>query len=199
MSEKLLGEAARRGIGVTIFRPGFISGRSDNGIWPLENDHLLRVIKGCVQMGYAPESNLTPNMAPVDFLSSAIVRIALSEDMTGRVFNLANPHVVPWETIITWLQGCGYPVRVVPNDVWRVQHLRHVDEANALFPVLSFYLGGENTDRHAQLLSKLAKVRNDATARMLAHLRMSFPVIDRVLWERYVRFFQSSGFLPSQT
>lgn len=78
VSEKLLAEAAQRGIGVTIFRPGFISGRSDNGTWPLENDHLLRVIKGCVQMGYASESNLTPNMAPVDFVSEAIIRIALS-------------------------------------------------------------------------------------------------------------------------
>ncbi len=196
VSEKLLSEAAQRGIGVTLFRPGFISGRSDNGVWPSENDHLLRVIKGCVQMGYASDSSLMPNMAPVNFVSEAIVRIALSEDTPGQVFNLANPHLVPWVTLVTWLQGCGYPVNLVPKDVWREQHLRNVDKENALFPVLPLYLGGDITERFVLLLSKLATVRNDGTAGMLARLNMSFPVIDQALWQRYVRFFQESGFLP---
>jgi thioester reductase-like protein len=196
VSEKLLAEAVRRGIGVTIFRPAFISGRSDNGIWPLENDHLLRVIKGCVQMGHATESDLIPNMSPVDFVSAAIVRIALSPHCPGRVFNLSNPHHVSWETLLAWLQGFGYRVRVVSNDVWREQHLQYLEPENALFPVLPLYLGGEITDRHVGLLSKLARVRNDGTAQMLARLDTSFPVIDQVLWRRYVRYFQESGFLP---
>src|SRR5215471_463681 len=118
VSEKLLAEAAQRGIGVTIFRPGFISGRSDSGTWPVENDHLLRVIKGCLQMGCAPDNDLTLDMAPVDFISAAIVRMALSEPSAGHVFNLSNPCAVPWSTLLSWLQRCGYAVRVVPNAVW---------------------------------------------------------------------------------
>ena len=196
VSEKLLQEAARRGIGVTAYRPGFISGRSDNGVWPLENDHLLRVIKGCVQMGYTTESNLTPNMAPVDFVSSAIIRIALCPHTSGRVFNLSNPHLVSWETLLGWLDAFGYPVRVVSNEVWREEHLQYLEKDNALFPVLPLYLGGETTERHIRLVSKLAKVRTDGTERMLAQLQTSFPVIDKSLWRRYVRFFQESGFLP---
>jgi thioester reductase-like protein len=199
VSEKLLAEAAQRGIGVTIFRPGFISGRTDNGVWPIENDHLLRVIKGCVQMGCASESNLTPNMAPVDFVSTAIVRIALSPHSSGRVFNLSNPHLVAWEMLLRWLQDCGYTVRMVSNEVWREQHLQNLDKENALFPVLPLYLGGEITERHVGLLTKLAKVRNDGTAQMLGRLKMSFPLIDQNLWQRYLRFFQDSGFLPTRT
>jgi len=147
-------------------------------------------------MGYAPESDLTPNMAPVDFVSAAIVRIVLSAHGAGQVFNLSNPHLVSWETLLTWLQGFGYDVKVVSNDVWREQHLQYLDRENALFPVLPLYLGGEITDRHLGLLSKLAKVRNHGTEQMLARLQTSFPVIDQVLWRRYVRFFQESGFLP---
>jgi thioester reductase-like protein len=191
-----LAEAARRGIGVTIFRPGFISGRSDNGAWPLENDHLLRMIKGCVQMGCTSESNLKLNMAPVDFLSAAIVRIALNSEAVGEVFNLSNPHLVSWETLLSWLQEFGYRLRVVSNEVWREEHLQYLDQENALFPVLSLYLGGEITDRYEVLLTKLAKVRNDGAQQMLARLETSFPVIDQALWRRYVRYFQESGFLP---
>ena len=147
-------------------------------------------------MGYASESSLMPNMAPVDFVSAAIVRIALNPDMVGQVFNLANPHRVTWQTLVTWLQAYGYPVKLVPRDVWREQHLRNVDRENALFPVLPLYLGGDITDSFVLLLSKLAKVRNNGTEQMLASLGMPFPVIDQSLWQRYVRFFQTSGFLP---
>jgi thioester reductase-like protein len=194
VSEKLLAEAARRGIGVTVFRPGFISGRSDSGAWPAENDHLLRLIKGCLQMGYASESELMPNMAPVDFVSEAIVRIALSPATTGQVFNISNPHLVSWEMLVAWLQGAGYPLKVVSNDIWREKHLSRVSKDNALFPLLPLYLGGDTTERYVGLLSKLAKVRNDGTAQMLRRLQMSFPTIDQALWERYVRFFQQCGF-----
>ena len=179
VSEKLLSEAAQRGIGVTIFRPGFISGRSDTGAWPLENDHLLRAVKGCVQLGYAPESDVTPNMAPVEFVSAAIVRIALSRTATGQVFNLSNPHRVSWETLLGWLQSFGYRLSVVPDAVWRDRHLAGVTRDNALFPVLPLYLGGDITDSHVKLLSKLAKVRTERSAAVLAGLQMAFPATDR--------------------
>jgi len=197
VSEKLLAEAAQRGIGVTIFRPGFISGRSDSGTWPVENDHLLRVIKGCLQMGYAPDSDLVLDMAPVDFVSAAIVRIALSEARLGHVFNLSNPHAISWSTLLSWLQRCGYTVHVVPNAVWREQYLSRIDIENALFPVLPLYAGGDTTDRHVGLLTKLSKIHRDHTVQMLARLQMPFPAIDQSLWQRYVGFFQHCGFLPT--
>jgi thioester reductase-like protein len=196
VSERLLAQAAQRGLGVTIFRPGFISGRSDSGTWPVDNDHLLRVIKGCLQMGYAPDSDLTLDMAPVDFVSAAIVRIALSASSPGQVFNLSNPRAVSWSTLLGWLQRYGYAVRLVPEAVWRAQHLSHIDMANALFPVLPLYIGGDTTDRHAGLLTKLSHVHRDRTAQMLARLQIACPAIDEALWQRYVGFFQRCGFLP---
>ena len=196
VSEKLLAEAAQRGIGVTIFRPGFISGHSHSGTWAVENDHLLRVIKGCVQMGYAPDSDLTLDIAPVDFVSAAIVRIALSGPTAGHVFNLSNPHpsLVDPGGLVAALRLRG---RVAPDAVWREQHLSRIDLANALFPILPLYVGGDTTDRHVVLLSKLSQVRRDHTTQLLAQLQMYFPVVDQALWQRYVRFFQHCGFLPT--
>lgn len=199
VAEKLLAEAAHRGVGVTVFRPGFISGRSDSGAWPPDNDHLLRVIKGCLQLGCAPESELTPNMAPVDFVSAAIVRIAFGTTDAGGVFNLCNPHEASWGTLVGWLQASGYDLRVVPNALWRERHLARVTKDNALFPILPLYLGGETTERHVALLAKLAKVRSDRTAEALALLRMQFPPIEQPLWQRYVHHLQQRGFLDTPT
>lgn len=195
VSEKLLAEAARRGFEVTVFRPGFISGRSDSGIWPVEHDHLLRIIKGCVQMGAAALSDMTPNMAPVNFVSRAVVQIALSPGTAGRVFNLSNPHMVSWTTLLGWLGEFGYPVEMLQQAEWKERFLKHLDRDNALYPFLPLYLGGDTTDRHALLVSKLGKVRNDAAASILSENGIDFPVIDRALWKRYVQFFRNSGFL----
>lgn len=197
VSEQLVTQAAQRGIGVTIFRPGFISGRRDTGAWPVENDHLLRLLKGCVQMGVAPASALVLDMAPVDCISAAIVRLGLRPSRSGQVYNLANPPALPWTTLVGWLQESGYAVRLVPETVWRAQHLQHLEPENALFPILPLYLGGETTERHIGLLSKLARVRRDATAQRLAEVPLALPVVDQALWRRYVAFLQASGFLPA--
>ena len=82
------------------------------------------------------------------------------------------------------------------NELWREQHLQYLDQENALFPVLPLYLGGEITERHEALLSKLGNVRNEGTRQILSEMQTAFPVIDRSLWQRYVRYFQESGFLP---
>lgn len=193
VSEKLLAEASGRGIGVTIFRPGLISGRSDSGIWPSDSDHLLRVLRGCLQMGYAPESEIRLDLTPVDFVSEAIVRIALSHDTIPEVFNLSNPYPVPWSRLTTWLQRSGYLLHVVPEPVWREQHLCRIDRENALFPLLPLYISGDTSDRHALLLTKLSKVRREHTEGMLARLQMPFPAIDETLWQRYVADFQRRG------
>lgn len=194
VSEMLLAEAARRGIGVTVYRPGFITGRSDTGVWPNPNDHLVRVILGCLQMGCAPASGLILDMAPVDFIGAAIVGIALSRP-SRPVFNLSNPHPLAWTTLLEWLQSWGYRLQVVPGSVWREHYLHRVGPDNALFPVLPLYVGGDTTDRHVELLSKLSTVNRAGTAEVLARLPLLFPAPDQGLWRRYMQDFEHRGFL----
>jgi thioester reductase-like protein len=198
VSEMMLAEAARRGIGVTIYRPGFITGRSDTGVWPNPNDHLVRVILGCLQMGSAPASELVLDMAPVDFIGAAIVGIALSEP-GARVFNLSNPQPLPWSALLEWLQAWGYPLQVVPETEWREQSLSRVGPDNALFPVLPLYVGGDTTSRHVELLSKLSTVSRARTTEALSRLSMTFPAPDRTLWRRYMQGFEDRGFLALQS
>lgn len=194
VSEMLLAEAARRGIGVTVYRPGFITGRSDTGVWPNPNDHLVRVILGCLQMGSAPASDLVLDMAPVDFVGAAIVGIALSQP-SGAVFNLSNPHPLPWSALLEWLQAWGYPLQVLPENEWREHSLSCVGPDNALFPVLPLYVGGDTTARHVELLSKLSTVSRERTTEALLRLPLAFPAPDRALWRRYMQGFEDRGFL----
>jgi thioester reductase-like protein len=195
VSERLLAQAAERGFAVTVFRPGFITGRADTGAWPNPNDHLVRVIVGCLQMGHMPESDIVLDMAPVDFVGAAIVRIALCKPAGIPVFNLSNPHPLSWTTLVEWLRGWGYRFEISSIAAWREHWLSHIDPNNALYPVLPLYAGGETTARHAELLNKLVKVRRVRTIETLSRLRMAFPVPSQDLWRQYMQCFEDSGLL----
>lgn len=195
VSEKLLGQARERGFGVTVFRPGFITGRSDSGAWPNPNDHLVRFITGCLQMRHMPEGDILLDTAPVDFAGAAIVRMALCEPAGVPVFNLSNPHLLSWTTLVDWLRDWGYRFERTSAAAWRERCLSHIDPDNALYPVLPLYAGGDTTARHAQLLQKLRKVRRERTAGILSRLQMVFPVPGEDLWRRYLRAWEDGGLL----
>ncbi len=199
VSEKLLVEAAQRGFDVRIFRPGFISGRSDTGAWPVSQDHLLRMIKGCIQMGSAHDLDFPLDMTPVDFLSEAIVKMSLCDGIPGDVFNLSNPHTFTWNELIRWITGYGYSMTVISMDAWRKKYLPQINKENALFPLLPFY----KDDAHVHRLewsifnANEGNIERNNTLSTLEALNMAYPPVDAELWRRYFQFFEQNGFIPA--
>ena len=193
-SEKLLAEARRRGFGVTVYRPGIIGGRRDTGAWAVAHDHLLLLIKSCLQLRCAAASSLIVDLTPVDFVSEAIARLSLAGPI-HPVIHLSNPHPLPWTTLVGWLNSFGYPVRLVPFEVWQ-EALARSGESNALFPLLAIYLGESLLEKRALLIAKLVKVNRALTAPMLASVNLKYPAIERELFRRYVRHCVDCGFFP---
>jgi thioester reductase-like protein len=196
VSERLLGEARQRGFGVTVYRPGIIAGRRDTGAWAVAHDHLLLLLKSCQQMGYGPESSVTVDLTPVDFVSEAIVRLSFASPH-HPVVHLSNPYPLIWTTLVKWMNECGFPIRLVPFEVWQKTHLAGIDERNALFPLLPVYLEGSVIEQRQMLIAKLSNVRRELTTPMLAGLSLDYPAIDQELWQKYVRYCRDCGFFPA--
>jgi thioester reductase-like protein len=195
VSERLLRDAAARGFGVTVYRPGIIGGRRDTGAWSVAHDHLLLLLKGCQQMACAPDSPNKVDLTPVDFVSEAIVRLALTGP-SHPVVHLCNPQPLTWPTLVEWMNELGYPLRLVPFDVWQSQ-LASIDETNALFPLLSMYLEESVIGQRQMLIAKLSNVTREFTAPMLAGVNLAYPTIDKELWQKYVRYCRDCGFFPA--
>jgi myxalamid-type nonribosomal peptide synthetase MxaA len=195
VSEKLLADAHKRGFGVTVFRPGVICGRRDTGAWAVAHDHLLLLLKGCLQMGCAPESPLRVDLSPVDFVSEAIVRLSLAHP-DHPVLQLSNPNPVPWISVLEWMNEFGYPLRVAPFDVWLKRHLAQISQDNALFPLLPIYLEESGIGKRELQVAKMAHASREFTAPMLAAANLAWPVVDKELFRKYVRYCISCGFLP---
>jgi thioester reductase-like protein len=118
VAEKLVREAANRGLPACVYRPGFISGDSRTGA-SNPRDLLGAVLSESLRLGAAPEvEGWRVEMTPVDFVAAAILGIAANPDASGGTYHLANPDPVPAGTIFDWLESGGYTLERLPHEEW---------------------------------------------------------------------------------
>ena len=138
VAEKLMMIAHKRGIPVTIYRPGRISGHSQTGVWNL-SDFACRTIKGCIESGIAPQRHMSSeSWVPVDYVSRAILHLSLKESSAGQVFHLVNRQPLDWEWLFRRIAGMGYPMKILAYECWRREFCRHASE-NALSPLMPLF------------------------------------------------------------
>jgi len=107
--EKCLEQAARNGMDVNIFRPGNITGESETGFCRPETNHLLLLLKGCVQMKAAPDWPSGIEFTPVDVLAKGIVRLSLASG-GFNIFNMHNPRQLSWREYLDSARRAGVNV-----------------------------------------------------------------------------------------
>ncbi|MCX7337827.1 MAG: thioester reductase domain-containing protein [Alphaproteobacteria bacterium] len=168
VSEKLLQHAHERGFPVSVYRLCFClddySQKKDHSQVKVKNinhDHLVSFIKGCMQLGYAPDYNDHDlPVLPVSLVAETIFRISLLNTGSSPIF-----HLVPWQSF-SWsclwktVNSRGYPMTIVPLQQWLDNHLAHIGDCNALYPFLPYY---KNKDKNV-ILSQIpnlscAKIR----------------------------------------
>ncbi|WP_075883936.1 non-ribosomal peptide synthetase [Candidatus Protochlamydia sp. W-9] len=187
VSEKLLYQAHLRHIPVVIFRPSTITGHEETGISSFENDHFLRLVKGCMQLGYAPYLEEPIDLLPVNFVSQSLVKISLNQQAIGKVFNITSPYKIAWTDLIYWLNKAGYSIVLIPPTEWR-SHAAKISSENALFPLLPLYLSAEAES------TKKSIAKNQNTLNMLKVLNMNFPKITDNRLKIYFKYLKEQGF-----
>ncbi|SMP66153.1 thioester reductase domain-containing protein [Neorhodopirellula lusitana] len=143
VGESLMAEARRRGVPVTIYRPGHITGDSRTGIGN-EDDLFHAAILMCVQLGAAPMNDVELDATPVDFVSRSIVSLSQRRESLGGTYHLTNP--VPFQTSVLrdWLLQSELAVEIMTPSDW---HGRLVQWGESL--------GGDDTG--AGLMAEMLK------------------------------------------
>ncbi len=140
VSEMIVAEARRRGVPVTVYRPGNITGDSKTGAFS-PNDLIGRMLRGCVELGYAPDDTAFVDVEPIDYVSRALVHLSLSPASAGKTYHLVNPHHVRWLDLVQMMRTVGYDVQAEPFAAWR-ERLRRASRAgdkNPLLPLLPMF------------------------------------------------------------
>jgi len=189
VAEKLVWQAAERGLPVRVYRPGNISGHSATGA-SNPRDFLGALIAESLRIRCAPEiEGWRMEMTPVDFVAGAICGIADELDAPGRVFHLANPDPPPASEVFAWLEDMGYEIERLPYPEWlearRETAPREADD------VIGGILRGATSE----------EIRDDNTyddrntRRALERSGLRRPEIGPDLLGNYARYFAEQGWI----
>jgi amino acid adenylation domain-containing protein/thioester reductase-like protein len=190
VAEKLVWQAAERGLPVTVYRPGNISGHSTGGA-SNPRDFQGALIAESLRLGFAPEvDGWCMEMTPVDFVSHAICHLASDPDARGRVFHLADPNPVPARRIFNWIEELGYPLERLPYPDW-LEALHASPRSVADEDVVGAVLQGAAPETHE--LWDGSTYDDSNTRRALQGSGLRRPQIDASLIGNYVRYFEEQG------
>jgi thioester reductase-like protein len=207
VAESLVRHAAARGLPVRIHRPSLIVGDSQSGMSNL-NDLVALLVKGCIQMGAAPDLDWTFDALPVDYVSRAIVRLGQKPHLR-QTWHLHHPRPRHWRECVLWMNVFGYPVRLVPYSEWQqLLGVEALSPQHALHRLRPFFLrpsitgGGDRSDPAPCAVPELYQegrrsvVRSELTRQVVAAAGLNAPRLDAELFDRYFASYISRGFLP---
>lgn len=117
VSERMVVHAREQGLPVTIYRPPLIAGDSRTGAWH-RDDLLYRLLKGCMELGMAPDVLWELDLVPVDYVANAVTALAWLPESNGRNFHLHHPNPLPLKDLLTGLIDKGTPLRIVTMEDW---------------------------------------------------------------------------------
>lgn len=156
IGERICLEASRRsGVPTTIHRVGQIAGpTSAKGLWSRQ-EWLPTIVATSKSLGKVPDAlGLTPiDWIPVDSLAFIMLDLIATRretqshsDSRCAVFNLVNPSVTTWDTLLPAIQAV-YPVQPVPIAEW-IRELEKIENPTAeeilnkpALKLLDFYRG----------------------------------------------------------
>ena len=141
VSEYLVREAGSRGLAGTIVRPGYVLGDITTGVSNTD-DFLIRLIKGCTQIGSMPNIQNNINMASVNFVARLINAATLNPPRNNvRVAQVTGNPRMSFYDFLSILPAYGFDVRPVNYDNWKTDLENHISKhssENALFSLLHY-------------------------------------------------------------
>ncbi|MGP1375923.1 MAG: non-ribosomal peptide synthetase [Almyronema sp.] len=184
VAEKLIASARDRGLPVSVYRSGRISGHSQTGAFNA-SDFLYKLIQGCLQLGSAPAGDMSLDIVPIDYIAQAIVHLAQQPEMLGKTFHLSHPQPVSSQQLIDQVRAFGFDLKQLPYDQWRSRLLHTVADSpeHPLYPLIPLFPA-----KPAASLPPPAQLKFDSrnTQKGLSGTSITCPPLDQALWRTYL-------------
>ncbi|MBP0020483.1 MAG: amino acid adenylation domain-containing protein [Cyanobacteria bacterium SBLK] len=195
VAEKICQLARSRGIPVSIYRPGVISGHSETGVCNTR-DFLHTLLKGFIQLKSAPDLEALWDFTPVDYVARGILHLSRRSENIGKVFHLTNPQPILLSNLIEEIASFGYPIEKMAYESWHSHLVDFVKQSgsnqwNSLLPLFPEQFSLE------QLRVLKLKFDSQNTVRGLANPSITCPSVDRQLLGIYLSYLCDRGFLTA--
>ncbi|KAG9235111.1 hypothetical protein BJ875DRAFT_281560 [Amylocarpus encephaloides] len=205
VSEYLVREAGQRGLRGTVVRPGYITGDKRTGITNTD-DFLIRMAKGCIQLGCRPNISNTVNMVPVNHVARVVVASALSPPKIPLAVAQVTSHPrLTFRQYLANLQTYGYDVPEVEYSAWskNLEEYAAADddrEQHALMPLYHFATTDLPADTVAPDMSDInAATALKSDAEFTSEDLSAGGYVDEEIMGKYLAYLSGIGFLPLPT
>jgi thioester reductase-like protein len=201
VAEVLVRQAAARGLPTHIYRPALIAGAAHTGASNVD-DLIAALLKGCIQMGAAPDLDWTFDAVPVDYTARAIASVVGNAEHTSTIIHIRHPRPRHWRECVLWANVLGYRMTLQPFPTWQDQLTRQATcSGHALYALRPFLL--RETARHrtvAELYEERTRSQAvDTKSRVaLQAAGLECPTLDADLLDRYFQDYVARGFLPDR-
>ncbi|WP_151732832.1 thioester reductase domain-containing protein [Paenibacillus tengchongensis] len=140
VAEQILAIAKQRGIPVSIYRVGRISGSSVSGACQTK-DIMWLMIKCCVEAGILFEENVNIEFIPVDYVSRSIVALSVQDSSRNTNFHITGNGMNNLHQVYEWMSSYGFQVEKMSYDRWKdelVERAANHPELNTVKAMLPF-------------------------------------------------------------
>jgi nonribosomal peptide synthetase MxcG len=190
VAERLVQQAAERGLPASVYRLGRVSGALESGIVNTQ-DLIWRILLAGIPVGALPELDVSEVWTPVDFVARALVRLSQAAP-PGGVFNVTATPEVRLPRLFRWVRDYGYPVEFVAPAEWRARVAGGVGTADNS-ATLAFF---ELRSGAAEPAFGLGPIRCERVTHALMGSGIACPETDRALLYRYLHHCVERGLLP---
>jgi myxalamid-type nonribosomal peptide synthetase MxaA len=197
VAEKIVTIARSRGLPVTIYRPGRITGDSQTGVWR-SDDIICHMIKACIQLGKRPilAEEETLELVPVEYVSQAVVALSLRKTSLGQAFHLCDPSGTKVNDLTQWIGDFGYMLEPVEYATW-LQELATFTRTHAehgLSPFLSLFLQPAQAHPSTNQATRIIH-DNRHTLTALARMKIPTPITNAPILHTYLAYMVKNKFL----
>lgn len=188
VAERLVKIGQDRGLPVTVYRLGRLSGCSMTGACHTQ-DFLWRMIRAGVEAGCVMDKRIAMDMAPVDHVARCLIHLIFNPQTQGKTHHLYNAHAPDLRTVGNWIRAFGLPLEEMPYPDWRkaIMEQARKDPQSASAGLIAFL--PQTIVQWDDLVFDQAN-----TLAGLAESALSIPQIDEAIFRRYLRYFTETGF-----
>ncbi len=182
VAERLVWSASKRGLPVSVFRPGLVVGSSQTGACSAE-EIFVRYLEGLPKLGVFPSYPfpLTGEVGCVDFVAKAIVALGTRDAALGRAFHLFTEEPGEQHAVTAGpLLARGFPLEQVDYAKWlsllRTSVIKQRDNPlQPLVPFLTDEWPGTPSWTFHETIAHRPRISSRATMRELEALGIPCP------------------------
>jgi len=183
-------QAQERGIPVTVFRCGEITGSSQTG-YGIAEDMVHNFLKIFSEVKVIPDwDEGVMDIVPIDYVSKVILTVSQQKDCYGKIYHLNHIRPFPVRDFFTYLERRNPLLTKTTFDEWADSCLRYISEL-AESPVktimLGFFTKLDSGPRIFEYYFTDLGLKNENLQKVLQNLDIHFPQMNDQWWEKCMK------------